>query len=213
PQVGARADFRFAAAELRALLVPMKLLDKFINSWVYGGFLMSFVLLILLPVVSISYSTAFALVYLLLPLYQWHQLEEHADGKFQAFVNNRFGKGKDILNRHAIFVINVFGVWVLYALVILLAGTVNIGFGLIAVYITLINGVSHLIQAFRYKAYNPGLITSVLLFFPFGLVAWWSVSKTAGVGVGFHLLGLLAAIGLHAGIVVYIRGQMKALGV
>jgi hypothetical protein len=45
---------------------------------------------------------------------------------------------------------------------------VNPGFGLIAVYLAVVNAVVHLVAAVALRAYNPGLWTAILLFLPLG---------------------------------------------
>jgi hypothetical protein len=51
-----------------------------------------------------------ALIYLQLPLYKLHQLEEHAGDRFRRFVKHRLAGGKDALTPRATLVINVVGV-------------------------------------------------------------------------------------------------------
>ncbi len=52
------------------------------------------------------------------------------------------------------------------------------------------------------RLYNPGLATAVVLFIPDGVAALWMVGQ-AGAGVGWHVLGLAVAIGVHAVIIAY----------
>ena len=110
------------------------MVQRLIRFWVYGGFLAAFLLLGLLPVYFRSWSVVLVLVFLQLPIYMLHQLEEHDDDRFRKFVNRVIGGGRDILTESAVFVINVPGVWGVNLVSILLACSINPGFGLIGVY-------------------------------------------------------------------------------
>ncbi len=55
---------------------------------------------------------AIALIYVQLPIYMLHQLEEHAGDRFRTFTNTVIGHGKEVLSPNATFVINSLGVWV-----------------------------------------------------------------------------------------------------
>ncbi|MEM1223857.1 MAG: HXXEE domain-containing protein [Verrucomicrobiota bacterium] len=185
----------------------MKAIDRLAANWVYGGFLCAFVLFALTPLIAASTSLALVLVYLQLPVYQVHQYEEHDQDRFRLFVNGLFGA--EVLSLNAVLVINFFGVWVLNTLSILMAAFWNIGFGLIAVYLTLINGLIHLAQAIALRRSNPGLFTSLLLFMPLGSYALIEVSKQEACRWPHHLLGLVIIIGLHGWIVLYGKQQLQ----
>ncbi|MEH0071063.1 HXXEE domain-containing protein [Pannonibacter sp. Pt2-lr] len=45
------------------------------------------------------------------------------------------------------------------------------GWGLIAVYLLLINAALHVVQGLVLRLYNPGLVTAVALFIPLGVYA------------------------------------------
>jgi hypothetical protein len=85
-----------------------------------------------------------------------------------------------------------------------LAFSLDLGFGLIAIYLTLINGLVHLAQAVRLRRYNPGLITAVILFLPVGGLALAAVMKSGSVTIGYHMLGLSSAVAIHLAIVGWI---------
>lgn len=89
----------------------------------------------------------------------------------------------------------------LYTLVLLLAGLVDIGLGLIAVYVTLLNAVGHAGMALALRRYNPGLWTALVLFFPVGIWAWVEVSRANGLGIAAHIFGLAVAVLTHAAII------------
>src|ERR1035438_3713045 len=94
-----------------------------------------------------NWSMALVAVFLQLPIYMLHQYEEHDNDRFRLFVNRVFGEGHEVLSDPAVFVINVPGVWGVNAASFYLASCVSLGYGLIAVYLTLVNGVVHVVVA------------------------------------------------------------------
>ena len=184
------------------------MIQRLITSWVYGGFLAGLLLLLLTPLLTRSWSAALTATFLLLPVYMLHQYEEHDNDRFRRFFNRTIGKGKEILSPEAVFITNVPGVWGVIALSLTLAAYWNIGFALIAVYLVLVNALVHLVHAVIFRSYNPGLATALLLFLPAGIMALWLVQKTGGGAPGFHMLGLLAAIGIHAAILIHAQRKL-----
>lgn len=181
-----------------------------LRQWPYAGFLAGILLLSLLPLWASETGLVLALVYLQLPLYMLHQLEEHAGDRFRRFVNDRMAGGRDALTPRATLVINVVGVWVVDLIALYLSFFVNPGFGLIAVYLSVVNAIVHLAAAVALRAYNPGLWTAILLFLPLGV---WSlyVLTSAGAGIGEHALGLIVAVTLHAMIVAHVRRRISRM--
>jgi len=180
------------------------MINRLISYWVYGGFLASFLLFGLMPVFTRFWDLPLILVYLQLPVYMLHQLEEHDDDRFRCFVNHLIGGGRDVLSKGAVFVINVPGVWGVNLLSILLAFSVDLGFGLIGIYLTLVNALVHAAQAIRLRSYNPGLVSALVLFLPVGGFALAYVSRSESVIVGYHLLGLGSAILIHVAIITWV---------
>jgi hypothetical protein len=180
------------------------MINRLISYWVYGGFLAAFLLLALTPLFTRFWDLPLILVYLQLPVYMLHQLEEHDDDRFRRFIKHLIGGGRDVLSKGAVFVINVPGVWGVNLLSILLAFSVHLGFGLIGVYLTLVNGLVHVAQAIRLRSYNPGLVSALVLFIPVGGFALAYVIRTESVTVGYHLLGLGSAILIHVAIIAWV---------
>ncbi len=60
-------------------------------------------------------------------------------------------------------------VWGVILTSLSLAKYVELGFGLIAVYLVIGNAMVHIIHAILFKSYNPGLGTAVLIFLPLGV--------------------------------------------
>jgi hypothetical protein len=161
--------------------------------WVYGGFLAGVLMLILLPVRARDSSSALVVVFLQLPVYMLHQYEEH-DDRFRLFVNRMSGGGKEVLSHQAVFTINVSGVWGVIDASFSLAFYISIGYGLIAIYLTLVNAVAHIGAAVASHSYNPGLATAALLFVPVGVFGFRELQQTGEVGWHHQLLGFLIAV-------------------
>jgi hypothetical protein len=163
-----------------------------LRQWQYAGFLTGIVLLLLLPLWASETGLVLALIYLQLPLYMLHQLEEHAGDWFRRFVNDRMAGGRDALTPRATLVINVVD--------------------LIALYLSVVNAIVHLVATVALRAYNPGLWTAILLFLPLGA---WSlyVLTSAGAGFGTHALGLIVAVAIHAMILAHVRRRIGKMSV
>jgi hypothetical protein len=187
------------------------MLARLINSWVYGGTLAGLLLLVLLPALATGWSLALVAVLLQLPVYMLHQYEEHDNDRFRQFFNQTMFGGREVLSRGAVFVINVPGVWGVIAASFCLARFVNIGFGLIAVYLTLVNAVVHVISAVALKRYNPGLVSAVAVFLPASIFGLWQIDQAGGGAVAMQALGLGSAIAIHVAILVYARIRCAAI--
>ena len=190
-------------------LQESSMLSRLAQYWVYGGFLSGILMLVLLPEFARNWSSALLAVFLQLPIYMLHQYEEHDNDRFRLFVNRTIGGGQEVLSHQAVFIINVPGVWGVIAASFLLAFYVSLGYGLIAVYLTLVNALVHIVAAMATRSYNPGLGTAVFLFLPAGVFGVRELQRTGEVGWEYHLLGLLFAIGIHVAIVAYVQARKR----
>jgi hypothetical protein len=188
------------------------MINRPVDHWVYGGALAGVLLLLLLPAVDSGWPLALALIYLQMPIYMLHQLEEHDNNRFQHVVNDVIGHGEDVLSALAIFVINI-GVWLLNLLSFALAAHVGIGWGLIGVYAMVVNAVVHIVVGAIRRQYNPGLVSSIVLFLPIGLGGLLAIAATGEASALQHIVGLVVALAIHAGIVIYVVGNARRLGV
>lgn len=186
------------------------MLERLASNWVYGGFLAGLLLLALAPALAppVWPAVMFA-VYLQLPLYMLHQLEEHDRDRFRLFFNQTIGKGVDALSPMAVLVINVPGVWGVNAASLLLASFVSPALGLIAVDLTLVNAVFHIAAAAATRAYNPGLVTAIVFFIPAGIYGLREIDATGTAGWPAHALGLGIAVAIHVAIVIYARACVR----
>lgn len=187
------------------------MIDRFSHNWVYGGALAGVLLLLLLPAIDGGWSLALMLVFLQMPVYMLHQLEEHDDERFRRYVDEMIGHGRDVLPSSAVFVINI-GVWVLNLISFALAAHVGIGWGLIGVYAMVINAIVHIADGIAKRAWNPGLVTAIVLFLPVGLGGLWAISATGEATVLQHVVGIVVALLIHAGIAAYVFGNARRLG-
>jgi hypothetical protein len=184
------------------------MLNRIIVNWVYGGFMAGLLLLVLMPLLTAAWSQALTATFLLLPIYMLHQYEEHDNDRFRLFFNATIGKGQDVLSSTAVFITNVPGVWGVIGLSLYLAAEVNVGWAFIAVYLVLVNAFVHLIHAFVFRGYNPGLGTALALFIPSGAYALRQVENAGGGAPVFHAIGLVTAIAIHAAILLHVRRRL-----
>ncbi len=187
------------------------MLSRLRDNWVYGGLLAALMLLVLTPVLANGWSLALLLIWLQLPVYMLHQYEEHDDDRFRLFVNATIGGGQEVLSRFAVFVINIGGVWAVDAGAFGLAARVHVGLGLVAVYLSLINGFSHCLMTLAMRRYNPGLVTSILLFIPLGIVTLFLLAGARNITPTDHVIGFGAALLIHAGIILLIVIRKRRL--
>jgi hypothetical protein len=176
---------------------------RLIANWVYGGFLAGLLLLLLTPLLVHSWPVSLVTTFLCLPVYMVHQYEEHDNDRFRLFVNQKIGERRVGLSPLAVFVINVPGVWGVIGISLALAATVSIGFGLVAVYLILLNGTIHIVQAVISRGYNPGLGTAIFLFLPLGGYGITAIQQAGGGTFLMHMTGAGAAIAIHVAIIVH----------
>ena len=185
----------------------------FIQSWSRVGLPLGIVLLLLSPFLLKGVGVILFLVFLQLPVYMFHQYEEHAHGRFRDFINQMIGGGKLILSDTAIFWINILLVWVLDLSILYIAVYWNSSLGLIAAYLTLFNGLTHIIVALVQRRYNPGLWTSIVLFLPLGGASIVILTMATQAAILYQVIGLVSAILVHGIILIYIRRSMHSLNV
>ena len=168
--------------------------------------------LVSLPVFSARGNLPLVLLYTLLPVYMIHQYEEHAHGRFVEFFNETVGSGRKVLTKVSAFWINILEVWVVFLVSFYLARYVALGFAFVPIWLTLFNGLTHVIASLSLRRYNPGLYTSLALFFPWGLFLLVYFAGVVASDVIFNAIGILAAIVGHAVIVVYALRRRARLG-
>jgi len=185
------------------------MLARLYANWVYGGALAGLLLAALSPLIVGGWPAYLVAAWVQLPLYMIHQYEEHDADRFRRFANSVIGGGREVLTLYDVFVINVPGVWGVNAVSCYLAALVRPGLALIAIYLTLVNAVAHTGALIALRRYNPGLITALIGFFPIGIWAWLQV-EAAGASPADHWIGLVAAIGIHAAIILHVLRKRSA---
>jgi hypothetical protein len=166
-------------------------------------------LLLLAPIWVALLGLPLALVFVQLPVYMLHQYEEHAGDRFRTYINSRICGGREGLTPTATFWINSLGVWLVDLVSLYLACFIDLGLGLIAIYLPLVNSLGHVLPAIGKREYNPGLWTSLVLFLPVGI--WSLVVVGADRDWVWHIVGLAAAVLVHAAILVIVISRLKQL--
>ena len=119
----------------------------------------------------------------LLVIYMLHQIEEHLwPGGFRQFANAHvFESGRDDwpVDAGGVALVNIGYVWLPVAAAALFPQTLR-WVGLAWIGLTLINAVTHIVTSIRFRCYNPGLVTSLLLFLPFTV---WALAHEAARGL------------------------------
>jgi hypothetical protein len=193
--------------------MPGRILEWLVGKWQwpYAALFTAGFLGVLAPLVFRYAGAPLGLVYLQLPIYMLHQYEEHAGDRFRLWFNTMIGHGREVLTPIATFWINSLLVWGLDLVALYLACFVDLSLGLIAIYLPIVNAFGHIVPAIITRKYNPGLLTSVLLFLPVGVTSAVVVSRAAGSTLGDQLLALGVAIAVHAIIIIHVRRRMSYL--
>lgn len=179
--------------------------------WYRAGAVAAVLLLALVPVWLRVGSTTLAIVYLQLPIYMIHQLEEHRGDAFRTFFNLRIASGRDALTPRAVLLINVVGVWLVDIVVIYLATFVDLSWGSFAAALAIVNGIVHVGAAIILRRYNPGLMTGLVLFLGFGGWSLATISATSNAQPPMLVMAFLFAIGSHVAILVHVRRRLARL--
>ncbi len=126
-------------------------------------------------------SEALFWAYINIPLYFFHQTEEHFwPGGFKNYVNhvvNDLPEGQETLTDIRVFWINILLVWLAF-LVFGILSLVNIGFGLLIIVFSIFNCLTHILQGIVRKEWNPGLVMASLQFV-FSIYAAYFVTVNA----------------------------------
>ena len=105
--------------------------------------------------------------YINIPLYFFHQTEEHFwPGGFKNYINhiiNGLPEGQETLTDIKVFWVNILLVWLAFLVFGILA-LVNLGFGLLIIVFSILNCLTHIFQGLKRKEWNPGLVMASLQF-------------------------------------------------
>lgn len=169
------------------------MLDLLTRHWVAGAVFMAAALLALAPLLAADWPFALLLIFLHSPGYMIHQVEEHTGDRFRSFVNQVMFGGREALTTGDVLWVNCGAVWGIDLIALYVAWIAGPGWALVAPYLMLVNSVGHIGPALRFRSYNPGLVTGIVLFIPLGLVTVLSIPATAAQ----HALGFGVSLLLH----------------
>ncbi|MDC7787476.1 HXXEE domain-containing protein [Rhodoplanes sp. TEM] len=131
----------------------------------------------------------------LLVIYMVHQTEEHLwPGGFRPYANAHvFRSGRDDwpVDEGGVALVNIAWVWAPIGLAALFPETLRwVGLGWVG--LTFVNALSHIGTTVRFRGYNPGLVTSIVIFLPFTI--WvFAAEYSRGALSGLEIAGLLIA--------------------
>jgi hypothetical protein len=136
----------------------------------------------------------------LLVVYMLHQIEEHLwPGGFRQFNNAHiFQSGNDDwpVDTGGVALVNIGYVWLPVGAAALAPHTLRwVGLGWIG--LTLVNAIIHIVTSIRFRQYNPGLATSIVLFLPFTVWALMHESARGWLSGGEIGVVLLLGVLLH----------------
>lgn len=173
------------------------MLERLYQNWAYATPPVALLLIGLYPFIGLAIELS---VFASLPIYMFHQYEEHDDNRFALFLNGMMGSEKRGLSARDVWIINVIFVW-FFLLAVFYLSSIDAQWGVVAAYLLAINSVVHILWALKFRSYNPGLWTSVLLFIP---GATW-IYSTISANMVIHVVSAVAVVILHAGIMVVAR--------
>ncbi|MDG4879500.1 HXXEE domain-containing protein [Mesorhizobium sp. WSM4935] len=185
----------------------LKLQAWLADYWVIGAGFMAASLMAAAPVVSLPLPVF--LIFLHSPVYMAHQVEEHTGDRFRKFANEHVFSGRDALTVASVLVINLPFVWGINPLALYAAFLWGPAWGLVAPYVMVVNALAHLVTSARLGKYNPGLVTSVVLFLPLGVATIWIIGWTEGLAP--PLVGAALAILLHLAIIAVVAARYRSL--
>lgn len=176
--------------------------------WVAGAAFMAVALLALVPLLlRMAWPLPLLLLFLQLPAYMLHQVEEHAGDRFRTHINTVVCGGREGLRTLDVLWINIAGVWFIDGAALYAAVLVRPGWGLAAPYLMLVNAISHIGAAIALRGSNPGLLTAVFVFIPLSVATLATVPAT----LSDHVAALAIAIAIHAAIVVHLLRRLSTL--
>jgi hypothetical protein len=180
--------------------------DALKTHWVAGAALIAAALLALAPILALDWPLGLWLIFLHSPGYMIHQVEEHYHDRFRTFVNRRVFGGREALTTSDIIAVNVGGVWFADFAALYAARFLSEGWGLAAPYLMLVNAVGHVGQAVVTRDYNPGVVTSVVIFVPLGAATLLVVPGT----IAQHAVGLGVAVLIHLSIAARVAWRIRS---
>ncbi|MGD1822851.1 MAG: HXXEE domain-containing protein [Pleomorphochaeta sp.] len=180
------------------------------DNWAHIGFVLAFYLTLFSFVFIKKSNFPVFLIIIQTPLYMLHESEEYLfPGGFQHFFNHdifKIEQKEGPLDRNFIFFVNIFYIWVLLPLFGIFS-IYSINLGLWIPYFTIFAGVSHIALGIKaHKLYNPGLIVSLLLNIPIGILSVRYFLNNAILNNAFF--NIYFFIGLSLNLILPIAGKV-----
>lgn len=173
------------------------MIERLFRNWAYAAPPMALLLIGLYPFIGSAVELS---VFAALPIYMFHQFEEHDDNRFALFLNGMMGPEKRGLSARDVWIVNVIFVW-FFLLAVFYLYSINTQWGVLAAYLLAINGVVHVVWAVMFRSYNPGLWTAIVLFIPGAIWIYSTISANTVI----HVVSAVVVVVLHAGIMIAAR--------
>lgn len=183
----------------------------FVDSWSRAALPAAILILLSLPILSTADNHALVLLYLLLPLYMIHQIEEHARGRFVADFNATIGRGYEVLTKVSACWMNLLVVWVLFLITFTVARYWTAAFVFVPIYATLLNSIVHIATTLIRRRSNPGVYTAVALLLPWSVVCLIYFTRASAMPTRDKLIGLFGGLLGHAIIVGFAVSRRRRL--
>jgi hypothetical protein len=182
----------------------------FYEHWARVTIPLALLVMALLPAIYAGLGIVPTIVLLQLPLYMFHQFEEHATGRFGAYVNDMVAQGRPLFDYRTMFYVNTLLVWIPILAAFYLSAFINPVLGLAAPYLVALNASLHLVVAAARREANPGFYNS-LVDLPAGIASIVVITQITSAGWAYQGVALLVAVLIHAAIPVFIGGNLRAL--
>jgi hypothetical protein len=186
----------------------MSLREKIFAHWSKATLILGFLILVLLIVYFNAIQFKFWLLWFSLFLYSLHQFEEHAyPGHFKETMNKILsGTEESPMTDGDVFFINIFYVWILGPIFILLS-PVSAIFPSCVLIMIITNTALHIGQGIRLRKYNPGLAFSIFANLPVALYA--AILFFESMSAGDIAIAVVGGILLHATVFMYIMAKRR----
>lgn len=118
-----------------------------------------------------------------------HILEEYVfPGGFMTFMQQAVPRFASQITVHFSLLIN--GLFLALCLLAVILGPDQPVFGLSVAWLLFFNGVIHILTSWRWRAYTPGLVSSLLLYLPLAIVGLALITTQGTIDFG----GMVAAV-------------------
>lgn len=112
------------------------------------------------------------------------------------------------LNERSIFWINIPIVWLGFPIIVALS-TYSVDVGMWIIYLSLTNGLFHVLVGLRLRLYNPGLVISLFLNIPLSIYTLVKLPELANISSLSHGIGIAIAIIVQISLIVFVVRNIK----